>query len=211
MRLGTGVLIAPVRKPVLLARELTTLDVVSNGRLLVGLGVGWLAPEFDIAGEDFPSRGPRTDEIIEILRRLWTEKEIAYEGRHYVLPRMAFEPKPISRPHPPILIGGQSRAALRRAALLGDGWYGVDLDLEEAARTTAEMTRMRSDCPRAGEPFESTLLLQSAGATLDAAELEKYGAAGIQRIVVGFGNAPNREVIPLLEKLASRIRVHLES
>src|SRR5262245_55465265 len=125
IRLGTNVYILPLRHPLAVARMAMTLDLLSNGRLTFGVGLGWLAEEFDAAGIDFASRGARRREYVRAIRALWTEDAPSFDGRFVSFQPVKFEPKPVQKPHPPIVFGGESDAALRRAAALGDGWYGV--------------------------------------------------------------------------------------
>ena len=147
IKLGTAIVILPQRNPVVLAKELATLDAMSGGRLLFGVGVGWLAEEFQAIGVPFDERAARTDESIEVLRALWAEDEATFDGRFTGLDRALMYPKPLQRvggqPGVPILVGGHSRAAARRAGRLGDGFFPAratpdDLGpLLEVVRTSA--------------------------------------------------------------------------
>jgi probable F420-dependent oxidoreductase len=121
--LGTSVFILPLRHPISVARSAVTLDRMSGGRFTFGIGVGWLQDEFEIMGEDFHNRGKRTDEMIALLRKLWSEDTIEFHGDFYDIPPIKFYPKPVkAAPGIPIFVGGTSPAALRRAGRLGDGW-----------------------------------------------------------------------------------------
>jgi probable F420-dependent oxidoreductase len=143
VKIGTAVLVMPYRNPVLLARMLVTLDVLSGGRMLLGAGVGWLAEEFaTLEARPFAARGRVTDEWIEIVKRLCQGGEVTFQGEHYRLGPVVSSPGSIQRPHPPILIGGTSQAALRRAARLGDGWVSTGLRperLRERLRTLQQL------------------------------------------------------------------------
>ena len=126
LRLVTSVMILPHRPPVLAAKMLATIDVLSGGRLTVGVGVGWLREEFEALGApDFERRGAASDEILTIFKRLWTGTPVAFSGEFFRFPELRCLPAPIQQPHPPIWIGGHSRAALRRVARHGDGWHPV--------------------------------------------------------------------------------------
>ncbi|HJW70230.1 MAG TPA: TIGR03619 family F420-dependent LLM class oxidoreductase, partial [Candidatus Binatia bacterium] len=125
VRLGASVMVLPYHEPVALAKALTTIDVLSGGRLMVGVASGWLREEFDLLGVPFHERGARTDEYLAVLRALWTEERVTFRGRFVRLEEAAFFPKPIQKPHPPIWIGGASAAAFRRIAHLGDCWLAV--------------------------------------------------------------------------------------
>ena len=142
LRLGTGVIILPQRNPVVLAKELATLDVVSGGRLLFGLGAGYLEPEFRALGAPFEQRGAVTDEAIEAIKALWRMEKPTY--RDGSSPSAAFDaqPRPIQKPHPPIHVGGMSRHGARRAARYGDGWYGFRTDPEATKRSVRLDSRL---------------------------------------------------------------------
>ncbi|UCE84844.1 MAG: TIGR03619 family F420-dependent LLM class oxidoreductase, partial [Deltaproteobacteria bacterium] len=122
IRLGTNVYLLGLRHPFTAARAVQTLDIVSGGRAEVGIGAGWLRSEWTAAGLDPRTRGRRLDEAIEVCKRLWTEETIEHRGEFFSFDPVMFEPKPIQKPWPPLHIGGESEAALRRAARLGDGW-----------------------------------------------------------------------------------------
>src|SRR5215213_2654377 len=124
IRLGTGILVLPQRQPVLVAKQVSTLDVLSNGRVRLGVGVGWQEAEYDALEEDFNDRGRRMDEAVALLRAYWRDETIDFPGRYYSSTAMALEPKPPQGAALPIWIGGTSPAALRRVGQLGDGWMG---------------------------------------------------------------------------------------
>ena len=124
IRLVTSVLIVPHRNPLIAAKSLATLDVLSGGRLVVGVGVGWMREEFEALGlPPFEERGAVTDEYIRAFKVLWTEDSPHFEGKYISFDDITFLPKPVQKPHPPIWVGGESRPALRRTAELADGWY----------------------------------------------------------------------------------------
>lgn len=182
VRLGTGVAIFPIRAPIHLARAIATADVLSGGRVSLGIGVGWLRDEFDIAGAPWNHRGRRLDECLAVLDALFNDERPEHHGQFYELPAIGFEPKPLQRPHPPFLIGGFVDAALHRAARIGDGWYGGSGAPEEAATTIARLHELRASYGRSG-PFEITMLL-GWGEGFDADRVDQYSAAGVDRLVV---------------------------
>jgi probable F420-dependent oxidoreductase len=153
LRLGTHVYILPLRHPLVTARAVATLDILSGGRALLGAGVGWLAEEFALADQHFERRGARTDEIIEILRRLWSERVIEHHGEFYNLAPLRFEPKPVQSPLP-ILIGGEADPALRRAARLGNGWISANHALEGLERNVVRLQELRRAAGREDARFE---------------------------------------------------------
>jgi probable F420-dependent oxidoreductase len=151
VKIGTAVLVMPYRNPVLLARMLVTLDVLSGGRTMLGAGVGWLAEEFTaLDARPFAARGRVTDEWIEIVKRLCQGGDVAFQGEHYQLDPVVSSPGSIQRPHPPILIGGTSNAALRRAARLGDGWLSTGLRPERLRERLGTLQKL---CEAQGRRF----------------------------------------------------------
>lgn len=191
IRLATNVYILPLRHPIVSARSVTTLDRVSGGRVTLGIGVGWLAEEFELAGQDFHTRGRRTDEIIALLRRCWSRDEdvIEHRGEHYDLAPFRFQPKPVQKPGIPIEVGGSSPAALRRAGRLGDGWIEIGArDPDVLAGMIAAVQRHREEAGRTDVPFEVTCGL---GRTLDEARLAQE--LGVTRI--NLGPAPHGHVL----------------
>jgi len=144
VELGTAVLVIPYRHPVNVAKQLATIDNLSGGRLIFGAGAGWAREEFEALGVPFDDRGPITDEYLRVILELWTNPSPSFEGRYVRLHDVHAEPRPLRQPHPPVLIGGYSKKALRRAVAIGQGWLpdGMSLSELEAAitflRTTAE-------------------------------------------------------------------------
>ncbi|MEO7261160.1 MAG: TIGR03619 family F420-dependent LLM class oxidoreductase [Jatrophihabitantaceae bacterium] len=146
-RLGVAVVNAPFYSPILLAKQLTTLDELSGGRLDAGLGLGWAEQEFTAAGVDFARRGARTEEFIACLKAIWTQPVVSFDGEFYRMPASRVDPKPVQRPHPPLLLGGTAERALRRVGRIADGWIsssrhdlrtiGADLELMRGAAREA--------------------------------------------------------------------------
>jgi probable F420-dependent oxidoreductase len=179
VRLGTGILVLPHHNPVLLAKALTSLDLVSNGRLIAGFAGGYVEPEFRALGVSFPDRGAITDESLEAIRALWTQEEPRFAGRFASFSDIRFEPKPRQRPHPPIIIGGASPPALRRAARY-EGWYGFAQTVEQASGVARELRRLRAEAGRGSEPFEISL---TTFETLTPELMARASAGGIDRII----------------------------
>lgn len=139
IRLGTAVLIMPYYAPVLLAKQLTTLDIVAGGRLDVGLGIGWSMDEYAAVSVPYRQRGRRGDEFLRCLRAIWTQEPVEFMGTFYQVPRARMEPKPVQTPYPPLLIGGYGSAAIKRAATLGDGFIGGNVPLADVAPLIQEL------------------------------------------------------------------------
>jgi probable F420-dependent oxidoreductase len=143
IKLGTAVLVLPYRHPIYTAKALATLDVLSNGRVVVGVGAGWLEQEFSALGVPFTERGSRTDEAIELIKAVWTQDIPSFSGRHYQVRDIKFVPQPLQKPMPPMLIGGMTKGALRRVARHGDGWIAIGKspeDLKAPLDTLRELT-----------------------------------------------------------------------
>ena len=139
IRLGTGICLVPQRQPVYTAKMVADLDYLSGGRVDFGIGIGWLAEEFQALGMDFARRAARCEEYVGAMKALWTQEIAEFHGATVHIRRCYFNPKPMQKPHPPILIGGESDAALSRVARFGDGWYGFDLD---PTRLAERLTRL---------------------------------------------------------------------
>lgn len=202
IRLGTNVYLPALRHPIASARMIVTLDLISGGRLSLGVGAGWLAEEFEALAVEFATRGARLRECVRAWKMLWTEESPSFSGRFFRFGPVKFEPKPIQKPHPPILFGGESEAALCRAAQLGDGWYGVRHTPDSAARQVERLRALRAQCGREGEPFEITV---STG-PVDEAQCEAFARAGVHRIVV-LPWQRDREAEARLEQLARVLRL----
>jgi probable F420-dependent oxidoreductase len=198
VRLGTNVLVAPLHHPVHLAREVATLDVLSNGRVSVGLGVGMIRGEYDAVNEEYSNRGRRLDEMIQVLDSLFTEERPEFHGEYYDFPASGFEPKPVQKPRPPILIGGGSKAAFRRAIEVGDGWFGGSQSPDHAAQLVADLRERREAI---GKPPLEITVLTGWSAGYDAHLTRAYEAAGVDRIVVTPWTS-SRAAIEGIEKFA---------
>jgi probable F420-dependent oxidoreductase len=187
IRVATNVYILPLRHPLITARHVVTLDHLSNGRLTLGIGVGWLEGEFALLGEAFDDRGSRTDEIIGILRSLWSEDVIDHRGEHFQLGPLKFQPKP-RRGSIPIEVGGASRPALRRAGRLGDGWIEVgSRTLGDVTERLAVVQHARREAGRDELPFEVPVRLgygdNPPGSTPD--DVRRLAELGVTRVIVG--------------------------
>ena len=203
IRLGTWVYVLPLRHPFAAARSFATLDVLSGGRAEVGVGVGWLAGEFATAGVDFASRGRRTDEALEVCRRLWSEPTVEHHGEFFSFGPVAFEPKPVQRPWPRLHVGGESPAALRRAARFGDGW----LSMEQTPETIGPLVaRLRAAEAAAGrerrlEVTAAPRQITVVGDAPAAEEIAGFEAAGVDRLIVSPWRRTS-EAIEGLERFA---------
>jgi probable F420-dependent oxidoreductase len=182
VRLGTGICLVPQRNPVYTAKAVTDLDSLSGGRVEFGVGIGWLREEFEAVAMPFEKRGARTDEHLAVMKTLWCDEVSEFHGEHYDLNPCRMYPKPVQSPHPPIHIGGESDAALRRVARLGDGWFTFnrlpeDLPepLERLDAALADQGRSRDDVTLSVSPY-----LKPVSPDM----IEKYAAAGVDRLIM---------------------------
>ena len=146
--LGTSVLDIPFYNPVLMARRLTTLDVLSGGRLRVGFGLGWSQDEYDATGANMKTRGRRADEFLGVLLAIWTTDPAEFHGKYFQLPKSIIQPKPIQKPHPPIYLAAFSPAAMRRTAKLADGWMPVGMTVEQLKSTSTQLRNIVKEVGR---------------------------------------------------------------
>jgi len=183
IRLGTYVYQLALRHPLVAARAITTLDVVSDGRVELGIGAGYLSQEWLAAGLDFRQRGRLLDESLEVCRRLWTEPVVEHDGTQYRIPPVSFEPKPVQKPHPPIHVGGESAAAMRRAVAQGDGWIGMHHSPDTAAPVLGRLADIqaesRADAQR-DRPLEITFATHR-GTDVD---IDAWRRLGVDRLIV---------------------------
>lgn len=165
-RIGTAVLILPQRNVLELAKTTATLDALSNGRLTLGVGAGWFAEEIEALDYSFEARGQRMDEMIEVLRSCWSGRPQPFEGNEIFVPEgLIFEPRPMQLGGPPILVGGMSRAALRRAATVGDGWLAFqrdELDVVELEESLKTLRELRKEASLLDEPLTNVVRLRSS-------------------------------------------------
>jgi len=182
LRLGTGIIILPQRNPVELAKELASVDVLSDGRLIFGCGVGYLAAEYDALGVNFEDRGARTDEYIDVLRALWTQASPSFSGRTVHFDGIDAHPRPVQKPHPPIVIGGNSAMAFRRAVARGNGWYGpATPDALPTVLEQIEQARGEVDRPAEYGDLEISIMGMM---DVDYEVALRYSDLGVHRVTV---------------------------
>jgi probable F420-dependent oxidoreductase len=183
VRLAIGVIVLPQRQPVLLAKQLSTVDVLSKGRLIVGIGVGYLEPELRALGASLAERGARTDEYLAAMRALWDEPTPSFSGRFVSFADVIERPRPVQRPHPPIVIGGHSPAAYRRAIQAGNGWHGWDLDLEQTAQALAALRETATRYGRLAALGKLEITITPRG-TPDVDTARRYADLGVHRLAI---------------------------
>ncbi len=181
VRLGTGICLVPQRHPVYTAKQVADLDYLSNGRFDFGVGIGWLKEEFEALGIPFAGRGRRTIECLDVMKALWGQKVTEHASEHFSIRGALQNPKPRQRPHPPIYFGGESRAALRRVAGHGDGWYGFRLTPAEAAERLQVLDAELSAVGRKRADIKVAIGARSRPTVDDVA---RFGDLGVDQIIV---------------------------
>ena len=196
---GTHVYNIGLRHPFTTARAAATLDILSNGRLLLGIGASWMREEWDAVGLDFDTRGARVDEAIEVCRRLWTEEVVEFHGKHFEFAPVMFEPKPVQQPIP-LIIGGDGPAALRRAATIGAGWIPMNHSLDQLAEARENLARA---CEQQGRT-DTVEITFGAGLVLAPSDIEQYERAGVDRVLVRPWQK-SREAVDALTRFAKEV------
>jgi probable F420-dependent oxidoreductase len=200
IKLITNVSILAAHNPMILAKEIATLDYLSRGRFALGAGLGWLKEEFDALGIPFERRAKRTRECIAVMRSLWSESSISFHGEFFNIDDAMAYPKPV-RGKVPILFGGESEAALRRVARIGDGWIGANMTPDEFAVKGERIFALAVEAGR--DPKQLEMMTVPAFKRENPADLKRYYEAGVDELVLMQG-LPKRieDVVPVLERMA---------
>ena len=183
LKLGSGIILLAQRNPVVLAKELASLDVLSGGRFLFGIGVGYVKREFDVIGVPYAERGARVDEHIEAIRTLWTQDKPMFDGRFTQISGVQSKPSPVQSPHPPFIIGGMSAAGYRRAIAHGDGWYGFNQDEAAVAESIAGLKAAAADAAREARFGELEISVTPRG-PVDADRMKRFEDLGVSRLIL---------------------------
>jgi len=185
IRLATGVIILPQRQALVLAKQLASLDVLSNGRLIFGLGVGWCEPEMRSVGAPFAERGRVADDYLAAMRAVWTQPKPSYRGPYVTFDGVQAMPRPVQRPTPPIVVGGRTPPAFRRAVTQGHGWYGFGLDVSETQKLVAALRDAGKKHSRPAELGRLEISVTPPGYEVpDTATLDAYAVAGVDRVIL---------------------------
>ncbi len=203
IKLGTGVCLIPERNPLLLAKEVATLDYYCGGRFLFGIGAGWLREETEIMGGDFPHRWTQTQESILAMKELWTQDESQYHGRYYDFPAVRSFPKPTQKQHPPILLGGTSRRVFQRIVEWGDGWMPVEASIDEIKRRRLLLLELAAQAGRDPNSLE-VLAFSGPQNYRDRDTLRALEEAGVDHAVL-FLALEKRVALAELEELAGNL------
>jgi probable F420-dependent oxidoreductase len=179
LRLATGVYLLPLRNPFTTAKAVATLDALSNGRFIFGVGMGWMSDEFELMGSDFNDRGRRMAEYLALMTEVWSKPVAAFEGRTVKTGGFSFYPQPVQRPHPPFVLGGNTDPSLKRAVRVGDGWFGIVPNLEQARDLLRRLTQFERQAGR-DRKLERSLLL---GWNVTPDDVKELDALGVDRII----------------------------
>jgi probable F420-dependent oxidoreductase len=212
VQLGTTVLVVTMRNPVLHAKVMATLDVLSGGRLILGAGSGWMKEEFDALGEPFDQRGQRMEEYLEAMISLWTKDDPTYKGSLYEVGNIACYPKPLQQPHPPIWIGGNTTPALKRAGRMGQAWHGAGSSPEDVERAKPVIHEAARAAGRSPDAIDLTV---RTGIRLGQDEafverMRQYKAAGVSHVCLETGYSNMARAYETLEHFARDLRPHIE-
>ena len=199
--LGTGVCLVPERNPLLLAKEIATLDVLSGGRFIFGIGAGWLKEETEIMGGDFAHRWGQTRESILAMKELWTKDEAEFHGRFYDFPPVRSFPKPAQKPHPPILLGGFAANVFKRVAAWGDGWMPTRITPEQIKAGRAAIEELAEAGGRDPGRFGVTVF----GVDPDVDQIRRFEEAGADRAIVLLPTPVGESALSDLESLAEKV------
>jgi len=187
IKLATGIYVLPIRNPFATAKAVVSLDVLSGGRFIFGIGIGWLKEEFEAVGMNFEDRARRSRDYVALLKELWTKDDPVYHGKSVSIEGFRFMPKPAQKPHPPIVFGGHTEPALRRTAQLGDGWYGIGEVIEEVRRTIKRLREHERAFGRT-TPLELTIaprLREGFGVE----QAKQFAEMGVDRLIFAAGPA----------------------
>lgn len=199
--LGTAIVLVPERNPLLLAKEVATLDMYSGGRFQMGIGAGWLREESDIMGVDFEHRWTQTKESVLAMKELWTKTESEYHGRYYDFPPVYSFPRPSQRPHPPLLLGGMSRNVFRRIVEWGNGWIPNHVDPEGVALGRAKLDELARISGR--DPASIVISVFGQQPDLDLAK--RFFAAGADRVTIRLPVLAEKESLAELDRIAAKM------
>ena len=202
IKLGTGITLVPERNPLLLAKEISTLDHFSGGRFLFGIGTGWLREETEIMGGDFDHRWTQTREAVQVMKELWTKEEAEYHGRYYDFPLVKSYPKPVQKPHPPIILGGMAPNVLKRIVAWADGWLPNRITPLELRQKRAELDTLAAEAGR--DPASLTISIH--GQASDREAIKAYLDAGANRVIIRTQPLKSeKEMAAHLEQIAKAV------
>ncbi len=183
IRLATGILLLPQFNPMIVAKEFASLDVLSNGRLILGVGVGWSEHEYQVLDLPYRNRGKRADEYLEVIKEVWTKDDPTFKGDYVSFEDIQSFPHPVQKPHPPIVIGGNSAGSFRRAVQVGNGWFGYGLTPEQAEKAITGLREAATEYPRPPELGELEITVTPTP-PVEISTAEQFDKLGVHRIVL---------------------------
>ncbi len=204
IRLGTGICLVPERQPLTTAKEVATLDKLSGGRFDFGVGIGWLKEEFEALQVPWAKRAERTRDYLAAMKKLWSEEESQHQGEFVRFGAVRSFPKPVQRPYPPIIFGGESEPALRRVGEVGDGWWGVNVTPDSAKSHIATIKRFAEAAGRDASKL-SFAVTTSIGQKVSADEVKRFADIGVHQVIVGAFGASADEYKRLIESNAESL------
>ncbi|MDG2278283.1 MAG: LLM class F420-dependent oxidoreductase [Pseudomonadales bacterium] len=204
IKLATGITLIAQRNPVVLAKEMGSLDVLCQGRLLFGVGAGYLHQEFDALGVDFATRGARTDEYIDAMRVLWNDAQPSFAGSFVNFDNIQAQPRPVQAGGPPIIVGGNSPAAMRRAVTHGNGWYGFAMDVQTTAKALAQLELAKARHTRPHELGDLSVSITPPKPP-NRAMVEEYANLGVDRLIPMMGFYNENNILESLDGLAAEV------
>ena len=206
LRFGTGVALVPQRNPIYTAKEMCTLDWLTEGRIDFGIGVGWNKEEVEACGYRWEDRGARCDEFMAVMRRLWTEDVVDFKGKWVQFETMRMDPKPIQKPHIPIIVGGYADAALRRAVRYGAGWYGFNRDIDATKDMLERLDATFAKAGKARGPEFQIIITPPVAMPIEA--MAEYAELGVHRLVVNLGSQRPERVGPRLTEIETLVKTN---
>ena len=201
LMLGTAICLVPERNPLLLAKEVASLDMFSGGRFLFGVGAGWLREELELLGGDFDRRWGQTKEAVLAMKELWTRTKSEFHGEFYDFPPVYSFPRPVQRPHPPVLLGGMAERVFKRVAEWGDGWIPNRVTPAEVAEGRARLDELAQAAGR--DP--SSIQITVSGQPPDAGLIEEYGEAGADRVIVRLADVDEEQSLDEIDRIAKAV------
>lgn len=201
IRLGTAVSLVPEHNPLMQAKQIATLDRLSNGRFIFGIGAGWLKEETEIMGGDFEHRWSQTREAVSVMKELWTKDEAEFHGKFYDFPPVRCAPKPVQKPHPPVYLGGFAPNVFKRVAAWGDGWMPIRVTPEQVQMGRAALDELADAAGRDPKSINLTV----AGAPADRDSIGRLEEAGADRVIVAMPREAGGDELSAIDQLAEKV------
>ena len=202
IQIGTSVIVVPYRNPLHVAKAVATLDMVANGRYQFGVGVGWLAEEFEALGEKFSERGSRTREYLQLMKAVWTDGAVSFEGKYFSFPDLYAMPLPVQKPHPPMIFGGESMPALKRVADLGDGWQPGPIPVDTLRERIGQLKELMAERGRNFSDLSFSMLGDTQDLKDNPGKLAELEALGVQEMILFMTDVDTDKTLAKLEDTA---------